>query len=73
MNAETKDDDDDDDANCNDYKSVPKFDWTIEGLNGLDDKQIRHSNAFYLLFKKWYVGKEYTSVLMMKASYNRII
>ena len=52
LNAETKDDDDDD-ANCNDYKCIPNFDWTIEGLNGLNDKQIRHSNAFYLLLKKW--------------------
>ncbi len=67
MNAETKDDDDDDavnlnaetkdgnddDANCNDSKRIPNFDWTIEGMDGLDDKQIRHSNAFYLLLKKW--------------------
>ena len=75
--------DDDDDAavnlkdkkDCNDddTKRVPNLDWTIEGLDGLDEKHIRHSNAFYSLLKKWYAGKEYTSVLMTKASYDKIV
>ncbi len=72
LNAEAKDCNDDD-ANCNDSKRVPNIDWTIEGLDGLDDKQIRHSNAFYSLLRKWYVGKEYTSVLMTKESYDKIV
>ena len=81
-NVESNADDDDDaavnlkdkkDCNDDDTKRVPNLDWTIEGLDGLDEKHIRHSNAFYSLLKKWYAGKEYTSVLMTKASYDKIV
>ena len=51
--------------------SLPRFEWKIEGLEGLGSNQTRHSEAFYALLKKWYAGKEYTAVLMTKEDYER--
>jgi len=59
-------DDDDGDA-----AGVDRFNWSIEGVEGLDEKQIRHMNAFYALLKKWFSGKEYSSGILTKADYDK--
>jgi hypothetical protein len=46
------------------------YNWIIEGVEGLDEGKICHMNAFYALLKKWIRGKEYTSVLLIKADYD---
>ena len=33
--------------------SKSSFDWIIEGVEELDEGNIRHMNAFYALLKKW--------------------
>jgi hypothetical protein len=48
---------------------VDRYNWTIEGIEGLDDGEIRHMNAFYVLLKKWFSGKEYSSAVLTKADY----
>ena len=47
-----------------------RFNWTIEGVEDLNDEEIRHMNAFYSLLKKWYRGKEYTAGILTKAEYD---
>ena len=46
------------------------YNWIIEGVEELDEEQIRHMNAFYALLKKWFLDKEYTSKLITKEDYN---
>ena len=41
------------------------FNWIIKGVEELDEGKIRHMNAFYALLKKWMIGKEYTSKLIV--------
>ncbi len=37
---------------------------------GLDENGVRHMKAFYALLQKWYLEKEYTSVLLSRADYD---
>lgn len=46
------------DEDDGDGDGVDRFNWSIEGVEGLDEEQIRHMNAFYVLLKKWFAGKE---------------
>ena len=39
----------------------------------MDDKGIRHMNAFYAVLKEWIGKKEYTTKLMMKVEYDKIV
>jgi hypothetical protein len=46
--------------------------WTaIEGAEGLDENGVRHMKAFYALLQKWYLEKEYTSVLFLREDYGK--
>ena len=47
--------------------NVAPNNWNIEGVASLDDKGVRHMNAFYAVLKEWIGKKEYTTKLMMKA------
>jgi len=42
----------------------------IECVDGLDEQNIHHMNAFYALIKKWLREKEYTSKLLTKEDYD---
>ena len=68
-NYEVGDADQDDASTSN----VAPNNWNIEGVESLDDKGIRHMNAFYALLKEWVGKKEYTTKLMMKAEYDKIV
>ncbi len=46
------------------------YNWIIEGIDGLDEQNIRHMNAFYALLKKWLRDKEYVSKLLTKEDYD---
>jgi hypothetical protein len=58
------------DEDDGDGDGVDRFNWTIKGVKGLDEEQIHHMNAFYVLLKKWFGGKEYTSGILTKADYD---
>ena len=62
--VDVADEDGDHGARVDQYNS-----WTIEGVEGLNDGEIRHMNAFYALLKKWFCGKEYSSAVLTKADY----
>ena len=53
--------------------NVAPNNWNIEGVASLDDKGVRHMNAFYAVLKEWIGKKEYTTKLMMKAEYDKIV
>ena len=57
---------DDDDADDVD----PSFNWNIEGVEGLDEREKRHVKAFYALLKNWLHEREYTSAILTKAEYD---
>jgi hypothetical protein len=59
------------DEDDGDGDGVDRFNWSIEGVEGLDEEQIRHMNAFYVLLKKWFAGKEYSSGILTKADYDK--
>jgi hypothetical protein len=46
------------------------YNWIIEGVEELDEEEIRHMNAFYVLLKKWIGRKENTSKIITKEDYN---
>jgi hypothetical protein len=46
------------------------YNWIIKGVDGLDEQNIRHMNAFYALLKKWLRKKEYASKLLTKEDYD---
>jgi hypothetical protein len=45
--------------------------WRLGGGKGLEGDALCHMNAFYALLKGWYCQKDYTSVLLMKAGYDK--
>jgi hypothetical protein len=45
----------------------------IEGTDILDDAGICHKNAFYVLLKKWFCGRDYTCTLLTKQKYEEIL
>jgi hypothetical protein len=47
--------------------------WIIEGTYNLDDANIRHKNAFYVLLKEWFRGRDYTCTLLLKREYEEIL
>ncbi len=61
---------DDESADEDHFNFSNTYTWIIKGVEELDDERIRHMNAFYALFKKWFGGKEYTSKLITKEDYN---
>jgi hypothetical protein len=52
---------------------VDPYHWNIEGVEGRDDGEICHMNAFYALLKKWFRKKEHTSVLSTKKDNDAIV
>jgi len=58
------------DENDGEGGGVERFNWIIEGAEGLEEEQIRHMNSFYVLLKNWFGGKEYTSGILTKADYD---
>jgi hypothetical protein len=40
----------------------------IKGTDNLDDAGICHKNAFYVLLKEWFRGRDYTCTLLTKRS-----
>jgi hypothetical protein len=47
--------------------------WIVEGTDNLDDAGICHKNAFYVLLKEWFRGKDYTCTLLTKRKYEKIL
>ncbi len=47
--------------------------WIIEGTDNLDDSGICHKNAFCVLLKKWFCGRDYTCTLLTKQKYEEIL
>ncbi len=47
--------------------------WIMEAPGDLDDAAVCHKNAFYVLLKEWFDGKDYTCTLLTKRKYNKIL
>ncbi len=47
--------------------------WIIKGTDNLDDASICHRNAFYMLLKEWFRGRDYTCTLLTKQKYEEIL
>ena len=62
---DANDEDDGDGGGVDRFKN-----WTIEGVEDLNEEENRHMNAFYVLLKKWFGGKEYTTGILTKADYD---
>jgi hypothetical protein len=50
---------------------VDLFDWSIEGVEGLEGDAARHMNAFYKMLKDKLGAKDQTTVLLSKEDYDR--
>ncbi len=50
-----------------DYNKAKEICWTsVEGVEGLDGDAIRHMKAFYAMLQRWYLEREYTSILLLR-------
>ena len=47
--------------------------WDSEGVESLDDKGIRHMNAFHAVLKNWIAKKQFDTKLMTKAEHDKIV
>jgi hypothetical protein len=47
--------------------------WIIEGTDNVDDAGICYKNAFYVLLKEWFRGRDYTCTLLTKQKYEEIL
>ncbi len=45
--------------------------WIIEGVEGLDADARCHMNAFYANLRKWHCQRNYTSILLTRAGYDK--
>jgi hypothetical protein len=46
--------------------------WTsVEGVEGLDGDAICHMKAFYAMLQRWYLERVYTSILLLRADYDK--
>jgi hypothetical protein len=43
---------------------------SVEGVEGLDGDAICHMKAFYAMLQRWYLEREYTSVLLSRPDYD---
>jgi hypothetical protein len=46
--------------------------WFVEGCDDLDEVDMQHKNAFYVLFKGFTSKKNHTSILLMKKRFAEI-
>ncbi len=47
--------------------------WIIKGTDNLNDAGICYKNAFYVLLKEWFCGRDYTCTLLTKQKYEEIL
>jgi hypothetical protein len=50
----------------------PLADWTVEGVEDLNEEGHCHKNAFYTLLKNFFESRDYTTILLAKAKYDKI-
>jgi hypothetical protein len=54
-------------------ETSPWADWTVEGCEDLGEEGHCHKNAFYTLLKQYFDSHDYTTILLMKAKYDKIL
>jgi hypothetical protein len=59
-----------DDGNDKGITPVDLFDWSIEGVEGLEGDAVRHMNAFYGMLKDKLHAKDQTTILLSKDDYD---
>ncbi len=53
-------------------KKSPWADLTVKGCEDLDEESHCYKNAFYTLLKHYFDSRDYTTIFLMKAKYDKV-